>query len=153
MFKNYLKSAFSFWKHNKTFAFINATSLSIALAVSFIIMLYVINEFSYDRCHTNHKRIFRVLNYYVDYKKSYTETPYVLASALKDEYPQVENSISVRSAFGIRIQVEEKLFTFQMQFYRFGSFDILHFHSTKVQQGLRDKIQLSFQELAKKFPW
>ncbi len=55
MFKNYFKSAFSFWKHNKIFASINAMSLSIALAISFIIMLYVVNEYSYDRCHANHK--------------------------------------------------------------------------------------------------
>jgi len=97
MLKNYLKSALRFLKHNKVFALINAMSLSIALAVTFIITLYVVNEYSYDRCHANYKRIFRVLNYYVDYKKSYTGTPYVLASALKTEYPQVEKSISLIS--------------------------------------------------------
>jgi len=109
--KNYLQSALRFWKQNKVFASINASSLSIALAVTFIIMLYVINEYSYDRCHSNFKMVFRVLNYYVDYKKSYIETPYILASALKDEYPQVRNSTSVRSVSGIRIQVEDKIFT------------------------------------------
>ena len=111
MFKNYFNSALRFWKHNKVFATINALSLSIALAVTFIITLYVINEYSYDRCHANFKRIFRVLNYYVDYKKSWTETPYVLASALKAEYPQVEKSISVISTSGLRIKVEDQDFT------------------------------------------
>jgi len=155
---NYLKSALSFWKHNKTFALINAMSLSVALAVSFIIMLYVINEFSYDRCHTNYKRIFRVLNYYVDYKKSYTETPFILASALKSEYPQVEHSISVRSAFGIRIQVEDKLFTVSEAVFTDSEvFDIFTLPIVqKVQQGdlLEDKNSIVIsQELAKKiFP-
>ena len=158
MFNNYLKSAFSFWKRNKTFAFINAISLSIALAVSFIIMLYVINEFSYNRCHTNFKRIFRVLNYYVDYKKSYTETPYILASALKAEYPQVENSISARSVSGIRIQVEDKLFTVSdavftnSEVFEIFTLPILQ----KVQQGdlLGDKNSIVIsQDLARKiFP-
>jgi len=158
MFRNYLKSAFSFWKHNKTFALINAMSLSIALAVSFIIMLYVINELSYNRCHTNFKRIFRVLNYYVDYKKSYTETPYVLASALKDEYPQVENSVRVRSAFGIRIQVEDKFFTVSDAIFTDSEvFDIFTLPIVqKAQQGdlLEDKNSIVIsQELAKKiFP-
>ena len=158
MFKNYLKSAFSFWKRNKTFAFINAISLSIALAVSFIIMLYVINEFSYNRCHTNFKRIFRVLNYYVDYKKSYTETPYILASALKAEYPQVENSISARSVSGIRIQVEDKLFTVSdAVFTNSEVFDIFTLPILqKVQQGdlLGDKNSIVIsQDLARKiFP-
>ena len=111
MLKNYLKSALRFLKHNKVFALINAMSLSIALAVTFIITLYVVNEYSYDRCHANYKRIFRVLNYYVDYKKSYTGTPYVLASALKTEYPQVEKSISLISTSTLRIKVEDKDFT------------------------------------------
>ena len=111
MFKNYLKSALRFLKHNKVFALINEMSMSIALAVTFIITLYVVNEYSYDRCHVNFKRIFRVLNYYVDYKKSYTETPFVLASALKAEYPQFEKSISVLSASGLKIKVENEDFT------------------------------------------
>jgi putative ABC transport system permease protein len=111
MFKNYFNSALRFWKHNKLFVSINALSLSIALSVTFIITLYVVNEYSYNRCHANFKRIFRVLNYYVDYKKSYTETPYILASALKAEYPQVEKSISVIDITSLRIKVENEDFT------------------------------------------
>jgi putative ABC transport system permease protein len=111
MLKNYLKSALRFLKRNKVFASISTMSLSIALAVTFIITLYVVNEYSYDRCHANFKRIFRVLNYYVDYKKSYTKTPYVLASALKAEYPQVEKSLSVISTSGLKIKVEDEGFT------------------------------------------
>jgi len=158
MFKSYLKSAFSFWKHNKTFAFINAMSLSIALAVSFIIMLYVVNEYSYNRCHANFKRIFRVLNYYVDYKKSYSETPYVLASALKAEYPQVEKSISVISKASIRIKVEDEDFTVSdAVFTNSEVFDIFTLPIVKkVQQGdlLEDKNSIVIsRELAKKiFP-
>jgi putative ABC transport system permease protein len=110
MFQNYFKSAFRFLKHNKIFAFINAFSLAIALAVSFIIMLYVVNEFSYDLYYPNFKRIFRALNYYVDYKKSYIGTPYVLASALKDEYPQIEKSISVRPISNFRIKVQDEYY-------------------------------------------
>jgi len=158
MFKNYLKSAFSFWKHNKIFAFINAMSLSVALAVSFIIMLYAINELSYNRCHTNFKRIFRVLNYYVDYKKSYTETPYILASALEAEYPQVENSVGLRSVSNIRIQVEDKLFTVPDAVFTDSEvFDIFTLPIIqKVQQVdlLEDKNSIAIsQDLAKKiFP-
>jgi len=158
MFKNYLKSVFSFWKHNKVFASINALSLSIALAVTFIIMLYVVNEYSYDRCHTNFKRIFKVLNYYVDYKKSYTETPYVLASALKAEYPQVEKSICVKSASNIRIKVEDEFFIVSDAIFTDSEvFDIFTLPIVqKGQQGdlLEDKNSIIIsQELAGKiFP-
>jgi putative ABC transport system permease protein len=158
MFKNYFNSALRFWKHNKVFASINAMSLSIALAVTFIITLYVVNEFSYDRCHTNYKRIFRVLNYYVDYKKSWTETPYVLASALKAEYPQVEKSISVMSTSSLRIKVEDKNFTVSDAVLTNSEvFDIFTLPFVKkVEQGdfLEDKNSIVIsQELAGKiFP-
>jgi putative ABC transport system permease protein len=108
MYKNYLKSALRFWKQNKAFVFINALSMSIALTVSFIIMIYVINEFSYDRCHANFKRIYRVLNYYDYYKKAFTGTPYALASELKNEYPQIEKSISVLSVPNFSIKVQDE---------------------------------------------
>ena len=60
MLKNYLKSAIRFLKQNKVFAAINALGLSIALAASFIILLFVINELSYNHFHKKRDRVFRV---------------------------------------------------------------------------------------------
>lgn len=96
MLKNYLKTALRFLKQNKVFASINALGLAIALAASFIILLFVINEISYDRYHKNSKRIFRVLNYYKDFNVTMAGTPYVLSEALKKEFPQVEKSVRTR---------------------------------------------------------
>jgi putative ABC transport system permease protein len=121
-------------------------------------MLYVVNEFSYNRCHANFKRIFRVLNYYVDYKKSYTETPYILASALKAEFPQVEKSICVKSASNIRIKVEDEFFTVSDAIFTDSEvFDIFTLTIVqKVQQGdlLEDKnsIVISKELAGKIFP-
>ena len=95
MFRNYLKSAFRFLKRNKLFAGINALGLSTALAASFIILLFVINELSYNTCHKNRNRVFRVLNYYTEFKTTQTGTPYVLASALKEAFPQVEKAVNI----------------------------------------------------------
>ncbi len=97
MFKNYLKTALCFLKHNKVFAAINILGLSIALSASFIILLYVINEFSYNHSHKNRKDIYRVLNFYKDFKQTMAGTPYVLASALKNEYPQIIKASNSRS--------------------------------------------------------
>ena len=46
MFRHYLKTAFRFLKRNRLYTIINAMGLSISLALSFIILLFVINEFS-----------------------------------------------------------------------------------------------------------
>jgi putative ABC transport system permease protein len=107
MLKNYLKSALRFIRHNKVFASINLMGLSIALATSFIMLLYVINELSYDRFHKNRKRVYRVLNYYVDFKNTQSGTPYVLASALKNEFPQIEKAATSRYIRGFRLKLKD----------------------------------------------
>jgi putative ABC transport system permease protein len=96
MFRNFIRTALRFLKQNKIFAAINALGLSIALAASFIILLYIINELSYNHCHKNRSRIYRVNNYYIDFKKVMSGTPYILASTLKSEYPQVEKAANTR---------------------------------------------------------
>jgi putative ABC transport system permease protein len=107
MLKNYLRSALRFIRHNKVFAGINLMGLSIALAASFIMLLYVINELSYDSSHRNSKRVYRVLNYYVDFKNTQSGTPYVLADALKDEFPQVEKSATTRYMRGLSLKLKD----------------------------------------------
>src|SRR5664280_2858285 len=95
MFKNYLKTALRFLKQNKLFAGINMFGLSIALAASFIILLYVINELSYDHYHKNRKSVFRIMNFYSDTKNSAYSTPYILGSVLKEKFPQIKKMIRV----------------------------------------------------------
>jgi putative ABC transport system permease protein len=68
MFKNYLISALWFLQRNKLFTGINLLGLSLALAASFIILLFVINELSYNTCFKNRKQIYCVLNYYIESK-------------------------------------------------------------------------------------
>jgi putative ABC transport system permease protein len=108
MFKNYLKSALRFLKQNKIFSCINALGLSVALAASFIILLFVINELSYNHCHKNRKQVFRVLNYYVDFKNTMSGTPYILASALKDQFPQIEKAVPERFLRGFRLKSKDE---------------------------------------------
>jgi putative ABC transport system permease protein len=109
MFRNYFRTAIRFIKRNKAFAGINALGLSIALAASFIILLYVINELSYNHMHKNRKHVYRVVNYYEDFKMTMSGTPYVLASVLKEEFPQVEKAVRARRILGFRIKLKDDL--------------------------------------------
>jgi putative ABC transport system permease protein len=95
MLHNYFKTALRFLKQNKLFAGINIFGLSIALAASFVILIYVINELSYDQCHKNRKSIFRVMNFYSDTKSTAYSTPYVLGSILKEKFPQIKKAIRI----------------------------------------------------------
>ena len=100
-----------FIRHNKIFAGINLTGLSIALAASFIMLLFVINELSFNKSHKNIKKVYRVLNYYVDFKQIQSGTPYILATALKDEFPQIEKSVKVRYLRGFSLKYKEEIIT------------------------------------------
>ena len=108
MFNNYLKSALRFLKQNKLFAGINALGLSIALAASFLILLFVINELSFDQCHKNRKRVYKVINYYKVFNKTFSGTPYILAHALKDEFPQIRKAVNLRHVRGFKLKLKDE---------------------------------------------
>lgn len=96
MFKNYFTSAIRFFKRNKVFSIINFAGLTIALSVSFIMLLFVINELSYNRSFKNLNRIYRVINFNDDFKKKGGGTPFPLSSTLKQENPQILKAANVR---------------------------------------------------------
>jgi putative ABC transport system permease protein len=93
---------------NKIFAIINGFGLSISMATSFIILLFVINEFSYNRFNKNHKRIYRVVNFYKDFGTTQAGTPYVLAWALKEDFPQVERAIRVKPFGEVKLKARDE---------------------------------------------
>ena len=108
MFRHYFKTALRFLYRNKLYTIINALGLSISLAVSFIILLFVINEFSYNHCHKKRKQVYRVVNYYKEFKNTMSGTPFVLAKTMKDEFPQVERAINVRYLRGFKLKLEDE---------------------------------------------
>jgi putative ABC transport system permease protein len=66
MFKNYFKTAFRTLLRSKTYAFINIAGLSLGLACTMLIILYVKDEVSYDRFHNNVNNIYRVVTQNLD---------------------------------------------------------------------------------------
>src|SRR6266705_446911 len=66
MFKNYFTVALRNLSRNKVYAFINIAGLSIGLACAMLIILYVKDEVSYDRFHTNVNNIYRIVTQSID---------------------------------------------------------------------------------------
>ncbi|MFT3701720.1 MAG: ABC transporter permease [Agriterribacter sp.] len=60
MFRNYFKTALRNLLHNKIYSFINIAGLSLGLACTMLIMLYVNDEVSFDRFHKNVSSIYRL---------------------------------------------------------------------------------------------
>ena len=60
MLKNYLKIAFRNLRKHKAYSLINIAGLAIGLACFTLIMLFVQDEWSYDRYHPNADRLYRI---------------------------------------------------------------------------------------------
>jgi len=142
MFTHYLKTALRFLRRNSLYTSINALGLSISLAVSFIILMFVINEFSYNHCHRNRKEIFRVVNYYKEFKNTMAGTPYILAKTLKEEYPQVVKAINTRNLRGFQIKQSEEYISIRSALATdsevFDIFSIPFYGSTLSEKPLED---------------
>lgn len=66
MLKNYFKITWRNLRQNKLLSFINIIGLSIGLACVMLIVLFVNDEFSYDKFHKNANRIVRVVQTEID---------------------------------------------------------------------------------------
>ena len=93
MIKNYLKIAFRNLIKNKTYSGINIIGLSIGVACCLLILLYLTNEFSYDKFHTNSDRIYRTWEH-EDYGDGSiywnTVTPLRLKGDIETNIPEAE---------------------------------------------------------------
>ncbi len=94
MLKNYFKVALRILFNQKTYSFINISGLSIGIACSILIMLWVLNELSYDKFHKKAGQIHQVfLTIKLDKKLENIErTSAPLAVDLKNEFPEIINS-------------------------------------------------------------
>lgn len=92
MIKNYLKIAWRNLIRNKSFSLLNIVGLSIGLAVTALILIWISFEVGIDQFHENKDRIYQVYNKApVDGELwTWNSTPKVMASVIKKDYPEVE---------------------------------------------------------------
>jgi len=92
MIKNYLKVAWRNLVRNKAHTFINIAGLSVGLACSLLILLWVQNELGVDAFHKNEPRLFSAYErQYFDHKvRGQYHTPGLLADEIKKVLPEVE---------------------------------------------------------------
>ncbi|MEM7484400.1 MAG: ABC transporter permease [Bacteroidota bacterium] len=92
MFKNYIKIAWRNLLRNKSFSFLNIMGLSIGLAVTALILIWINFETGIDQFHEKKDRIYQVYNEYPIDGEIWTwnSTPKIMAPTIKEEYPELE---------------------------------------------------------------
>ncbi|MCJ7582220.1 MAG: ABC transporter permease, partial [Candidatus Aminicenantes bacterium] len=119
MFKNYLKIALRNFLKHKGFSFINVFGLAVGIACCLLILLFVVDELSYDKYHEKADRIYRAGLYGFiggnEFNGVVTASP--MAKTLVDEYPEVEASTRARN-FGFPVfRYADKVFSEERVFW------------------------------------
>ena len=112
MLKNYLKVILRNIRKHKGYSFINITGLAIGMACCLLISIWVLDELSYDRFHTNAPQLYRVEEdqQYSGRVFHVTVTPHPLAPALIEEIPEILDATRYVWSGGLLFRYGEKAF-------------------------------------------
>jgi len=97
MFRISLKVTFRNIKKHTIHSFTNISGLSIGLACSLLIMIWVQHELSYDRFHENADRLYRVVYSSDDGELHGRYLPGPLAAYLREHFPEFNSTTGFRS--------------------------------------------------------
>lgn len=140
------------FKH-KTYTIVGIMGLAFGFAASFFILLYVLSELGYDKCHENYKRIYRTITIKNDFSLKSPGSSLPLYPLLKEEIPEIEKVSRLR--YGTVVLVKDNNYMRQRRVYGADNdiFDIFSFQfiekagnrliddklSAVISENVRDK--------------
>src|SRR5580658_6698115 len=133
MLKTYFKLAYRNILKDKAYSFLNIAGLSIGLAASILILLWVQNENSYDKFHTNANQLYRINTQFGNTK--YSANSAGMPAGLKVEIPAVKNTVRIGVTEGDLLAIGARKFQETKVFYVDPSF--LDMFSYPLLQGDR----------------
>ena len=95
MFRSYLIIALRNFRRQPGYTLLNVIGLTIGIAASLFILLYITEESRFDTYHEKADRIFRISSEITEPDDSFrwASTQFPLASTLKQDYPEVEDYV------------------------------------------------------------
>ena len=150
MLKNYFLTAWRIMGRQKGYTAINILGLSLGIAASILISIYIIDELSYDKFQKDGDRIYRV---YMQGKLQDNEfmvamSPAPMSQALKEEVPEVEDATRFGIFRTMPMQYEDKTFTegrilvADPNFFDFFTFKVLQGNPKTALEGT-DKLVIT----------
>jgi len=133
MIRSYLVTAFrNLYKH-KTFSAINIIGLSLSMTICLLIINIINDQLSYDNFHPDKERLYRILTkdeMSEEIFTHYASTAFPLGGYMKDNFPVVENSVTIYNGFngdakyGDKIIHCDGLYT-NSEFFRIFGFELI----------------------------
>ena len=101
MLKNYLKATLRSMARNKMLSATMIFGLTLGILSSFLLLMYVFNELSYDRFLPNSNRIFRITN---EFRKSWGKVHVAKCygkwvDPIKDGYPEITQMVKLNDSY------------------------------------------------------
>jgi putative ABC transport system permease protein len=134
MFRNYIKTAINILVKNKFFSSINIIGLAMGITACMLILIYVVNELSFEGFQKKRHNIYRIaLEWGTEGNKmKFAGSMPALAPALKQEIPEVEEAVRIRKDYDAIIKTtnnqeiqEDDLFFADQGIFDMFSFDLI----------------------------
>src|SRR5215510_11018393 len=95
MLKNLIKIAFRNIVKEKIYSAINILGLTIGITCSLFLLMYILDELSFDRYHKNADNIYRIVSNIKEPDNAFTwaTAQIPLGEELRDNYPEVKNAV------------------------------------------------------------
>lgn len=133
MIQNYIKTALRIMFRNKAYSAINIAGLSIGIAASLIIVIYIVDELSYDKMHRDAEQVYRVgfAGRIQGTSVEMATSAAPIAEAMQKEIPQIAEAVRFGLWRTMPMSVGEKNFTEKnvlvadSNFFQFFSFPVV----------------------------
>jgi len=134
MIRNYLLTAFRNVIRYKGFSLINIFGLSLSMSVCMLIIVVILDQFSYDKMHTKSKRIYRVqqVDSLFEMSLKMASNPYALGIELRDNYAIAEKVVILNNTFGVEGLYNDTRLSFNGLYTSSDFFDVFDF---QLQDG------------------
>lgn len=135
---NYLKLAFRGLARNQSYNWINILGLSVGLTSSLFIAYYTLFELSYDTGYAG-TQLYRIVNERTDGGVTAKDAggPLALGPALKEDFPEVMQSVRLWRAYLPTIKRDEKIF--QERNFLFADSNVLKVFRFELVRGRPDR--------------
>lgn len=158
MVKNFFKVALRNMRKQSLFSLINILGLSIGIAASLFVLLYVTDELSYDKFHSDIEKMYRIdLSGNIAGQEIVTSNSCPpLGPALVAEIPEIVSSLRMQRLSDVVIKIdtksfieEDKMFFADSNFFEFFDFELLEGDPATVLS--EPNTVVITQEMAKKY--
>ena len=157
MIRNYLKTAVRIMLRQKGYSAINVIGLSMGIAATLIILIYVSDEASFDRFHRDARNTYRIgfTGKLQGTEFTSATSPAPLAEAMQKEIPEVAEAVrfglwrTIPLNFGDKSFTEKHMLVADSNFFQFFSFSLIEGDPKNVLKGT-NKLVLT-QSAAKRY--